>query len=509
MNAILKTVSLILVAVLMVAVLAACGGNPADKGGKDTTPSDTKPSNGRDTIEDTVPTDLNYADRSDNTITFFARNNMDIFKYELCCEELMNDTLYDAIHYRNIDVENRLGVKIKQILQAGAYGPDENAWFEVLSTAVNTNSSDYDGAAIRATKGASLAPQNLYYNLNDVSTQYGDGYLDLEKPWWNQSIVDDCTMYGVLYFLGGDLTVSETYGTHLLWFNKDLFNEKFPEEGFKTLYDYVDDGTWTIDKMANYVSQVWDDVNTSGVVDDGDTVGFKYWHAKHRAQMDSWLYAMDIDVLERDAYGDYSVADFGSRLIPAFELVEGMYHGEGAMINPTGAPAEDLTSFRAGNVLFILESIGGGVHYRSCAFNYGCLPMPKFNAEQEEYGNGMWTTSSLMVLLSNLSPERAKMVSAVLELMAAESYKQVTPVYYSKVITGHYSKDEADARMFDIALATCRYGFETIYGSAMDKSIVSFFQALDSDVQQTIDSKSKDVWPTKLQTLLEGLEEIS
>ena len=508
MNAILKTVSLILVAVLMVAVLAACGGNPADTGGKDTTPSDTKPSNGRDTIADTVPTDLNYADRSDNTITFFARNNMDIFKYELCCEELMNDTLYDAVHYRNIDVENRLGVKIQHVLQDGAWG-NRVAWFEVLSTAVNTNSSDYDASAIYSTVGATYALQNLYYNLNDVSVQYGDGYLDLEKPWWNQSIIDDCTMYGVLYFVGGDLTVSETYGTHLLWFNKDLFDQKFPEEGFKTLYDYVDNGTWTIARMADYVSQVWDDVNTNGMIDDGDVVGLKYWHDKHRAQMDSWLYAMDIDVLERDAYGDYSVANFASRLIPAFEAVEGMYHGAGALISPSGAPNDELTNFAAGNILFVVGSIGDGEAYRSSTINYGCLPMPKFEAEQEEYGNGMWTYSSLMVILSNLSRERAQMVSAVLEVMGAESYKQVTPVYYSKVITGHYSKDEADARMFDIALATCRYGFETIYGSAMDKSIVSFFQSLDSDVQQTIDSKSKDVWPTKLQTLLEGLEELS
>ena len=509
MNAILKTVSLILVAVLLVAVLAACGGNPADTGGKDTTPSDSKPSNGRDTIEDTVPTDLNYSDRTDNTITFFARNNMEIFKYEICSEELMNDTLYDAIHYRNIDVENRLGVNIQHVLQDGSWA-NRQSWFEVLSTAVNTNSSDYDAAAIYATVGAGYALQNLYYNLNDLSVQYGDGYLDLEKPWWNQSIVNDCTMYGVLYFVGGDLTVSETYGTHLLWFNKDLFDQKFPEEGFSTLYDYVDDGTWTINKMADYVSQVWDDVNTNGVIDDGDVVGLKYWHDKHRAQMDSWLYAMDIDVLERDVYGDYSVANFASRLVPAFELVESMYHGAGALISPSGDPNNEMTNFSAGNTLFVVGAIGDGEAYRSATLNYGCLPMPKFNAEQEEYGNGMWTYSSLMVILSNLTHERAQMVSAVLELLAAESYKQVTPVYYSKVITGHYSKDEADARMFDIALETCRYGFETIYSSAVSgiSSIKGFFQALDSDVQQVIDA-NKEVWPNKLTELLEGLEDLA
>lgn len=449
----------------MVAVLAACGGNPADKGGKDTTPSDTKPSNGRDTIEDTVPADLTYADQSDNTITFFVRNNMEVLAHEICCEELMNDTLYDAIHYRNIDVENRLGVKIRQVAQDGAYGPHA-AWFEVLSTAVNTNSSDYDAAAIYTTYGAPYALQNLYYNLNDVSVQYGDGYLDLEKPWWNQSIVDDCTMYGVLYFLCGDLSVSGTSGAHLMWFNKDLFNQKFPEESFDTLYDYVDEGAWTIGRMSDYVSQVWDDVNSSGAVDDGDVVGFRSVLSTG-AYMDSWNYAMGINMLDRDAYGDYTIANFGARMVPAFEAVKGLYQGEGSLI-ASGSVDEGVTNLSAGNVLFIDGSVADGEKFRASTVNYGCLPMPKYDAAQEEYGNSMWTYTSLMVLLNNLSDDRAKMVSAVLELLAAESYKQVTPVYYSKVITGQYSKDEADARMFDIVLDTTRYSFESVYAQELD-----------------------------------------
>ena len=118
----MKKLFCILFALLFVLSFAACG----DKG-KDTEPADTKPiettkpDNGRDAIADTVPTDLNYANDSSNTVTFFARNNMEIFKYEICSEELMNDTLYDAIHYRNIDVENRLGVKIKAVAQTDEF----------------------------------------------------------------------------------------------------------------------------------------------------------------------------------------------------------------------------------------------------------------------------------------------------------------------------------------------------------------------------------------------------
>lgn len=497
----MKKLVCLLLAIFFVLSLAACGGD-----GPDTTPADTKPTgttpsgNGRDEVADSVPTDLSYAGQSDNTITFFVRDNMEILKYEMCCEELMNDTLYDAIHYRNIDVENRLGVKIKQVSQDGAYA-NYKAWFEVLSTAVNTNSSDYDAAAIYTTYGAPYALQNLYYNLNDVSVQYGDGYLDFEKPWWNQSIVEDCTMYGVLYFLCGDLAVSGTSGAHMIWFNKDLFNQKFPEEGFNTLYDYVDDGTWTISTMTDYVSQVWDDVNSSGTVDDGDVVGFKS-ALYSGAYMDSWNYAMGINMLDEDAYGDYTIANFSSRMVPAFEAVKALYYSEGSLLGGDGA-----TDLGAGNVLFVDGSVSDGEKFRSSTVNYGCLPMPKFDSEQDDYGNSMWTYTSLMVILSNLAPERAKMVSAVLELMAAESYKQVTPVYYSKVITGQYSKDEADARMFDIVLNTTKYSFESVYAQKLD-GIMQLFRSLSADIQNRLDTK-KDVWPTKLQELLESLEDLS
>lgn len=494
-----------LLAALMVVSLVACGGDPVDTEGKDTTPADTKPNNGRDAVEDSVPDDLNYANADNNTVTFFVRNNADAYKYEICCEELLNDTLYDAVHYRNIDVENRLGVKIRQQGQNGSWGERQN-WFGVLMTAVSTNSSDYDAAAMYAAPGAPYALQNLYYNLWDVSTQNG-GYLDLEKPWWNQSLIDDCTIYGSLYFLGGDLTVTGTSATQLVLFNKDLFNQKFPQEGADALYSLVESNMWTIEKMTEYASQVWDDINTNGVIDEGDTVGFKYWPKTEQSAMDAWLYAMDIKVLEKTQYGEYQLADFASRLVPAFELVKKLYQSEGSTFS-NEAKDTNPTNFANGNTLFVVGSVGDGAPLRTSTIKYGILPMPKFNAEQEDYASSVGTYSSLVVILSHLDDERAKMVSAVLELLAAESYKQVTPVYYSKVITGQYSQDEEDARMFDIVLRTAQYKFESIYSSALDASLISFFRNLDADIQGIIDSKSQEAWPTKIQQLMDALAEL-
>ncbi len=500
-----KLLSLFMALVFVVMCLAACGSNPPTETTTGKQPQEEDPSL-RDEVEDSLPKDLNYSADDNNTITFFVRDNMDILKYEICSDSITNDALFDAIHYRNIDVEARLGVHIRQFAQDGQWSVAKT-WFETLATAVNSNSSDFDAAAIYAFYGAPYALQGLYYNLNEVSTQKGDGYIDLEKPWWNQSIIDDCTMYDALYFLCGDISTSATYGTHMLWFNKDLFNEKYPDVGSNALYTLVDKGDWTIDKMTEFVSGVWEDVNMSGEVDDGDVAGLGYWDHDDIAQMVSWNYALGVELLERDVYGDYHIADFAYRAVPANEKVKNLFNGTGVLLGE-GKQADAESKFVSGNIMFRFGEIGNGEQYRAAAINYGILPMPKFDAEQENYGNAMWDYSTLMTILNNVSDDRAKMISAVIELMAAESYKNVTPSYYNKVIKGTYCKDEADARMFTIVLETCEFSFELVYSSAFGKDLTILMRPYQ-DAQKVIDQNKDTVWPTSLEELLRNLEELA
>lgn len=69
MKTILKTISLMLAVLFLVTSLAACGGDTPDgttEGGAATTPTNTAAGD----IPDTVPTDLNYKNDPNNTITF-------------------------------------------------------------------------------------------------------------------------------------------------------------------------------------------------------------------------------------------------------------------------------------------------------------------------------------------------------------------------------------------------------------------------------------------------------
>jgi hypothetical protein len=507
MKSFAKFISLALALLMLAACFAACGDKPEEttkKSEETEAPANTDP---RQQTKDTVPSDLNY---QNETITFFVRDDQEIYKYEISCEELLNDTLFDAIHYRNIDVEGRLGVKIRSIGQSGTYD-DRKAWNETLSTSVLTNSSDYDATTFYISQGSPLAKDGIFYNMMGLDSNSGDGYFNFSKPWWNQTVVDELTVYGTLFFIGGDVTITEISKIFAINFNKDLFEAKFPEERVDTLYQLVRDGEWTVEKMTSYVSEVWDDTNSSGIVDDGDVVGM-YSQATDRGAggMDGWVYAMGLDVTKKNDYGEPEISlVYDPNLVPAYEAVRKLHNRNPGVLLAKGANVSE-TKFENGNVLFGDCLLEGGASLRESNVTYGVLPLPKYNVEQEDYRTTFGNTASALALCSNLSDERAIMLSAVLELLCAESYKQVVPAYYSIVLQGHYAKDQADAEMYDKILSTSVFTFGYAYATASMSDIGSVFRDMtDSyDIQATIDS-NKALWEQNLTDLLTALEAVS
>ena len=510
-----RLLALVLALLMVAACFAACGG---DKTSDTTEPSEggTKPTEqetGRGAIEDGVPESLNFASDKENTVTFLVRNNDQLFEYEVTSEELLNNALYDAIHYRNMDIENRLGVKIKSVGQDGSYSAT-GAWNETLATSVLTNQYEYDGAFIYAAMSSPLVTQGIYLNLMDLTTQNG-GYINLDKPWWNQTALDELSYAGSLYFLGGDIAVSEIAKGICLFFNKDLFAEKFPDEQVAGLYQLVRDGKWTIDKMTEYVDAVWDDVNNNGAIDMGDTCGYLGSGDQGDGTMDAWTYAMGLHITEKDAYGEPQYSMYlDPELTPKWEAVYRLSVGSRGVVHhnyiSSGTTMPEATSIGAGNLLFFMNYLDYGEDLRSTSANFGVLPLPKYNEEQDDYITTFWDGSSLLVATSNLKPERYGMVSATLELMAAESYKEVTPTYFTKVLQGLYSKDEPDAEMFDIITGSYTMDFGLVYSSkSLGLPGVLFRRvfAKNWDLTNFI-SKNSETWETKLGELLDALLEL-
>ena len=485
-----KLMCLALALIMTVACFAACGGN-----GDDTTlptASGVKDETGRNAVKDTVPTNLNF---NGETVTFFVRDDNEMWKNEIDVEKTTNDTLFDAIYYRNATVEQRLGVTIEQIGQAGTFSVSDS-WNSTLRNCVLTKSGDYEAAAIYASTGSALAVEGLYYNVLDLP------HLNLDQPWWNQTIRDELTLFDTLYYLGGDIVVTQISNGMTLFFNKDLFTELYQTRNID-LYQTVEDGKWTIDFMSELVSNAWIDENSDGVISDGDTVGFKNNATTNGdGGMDAWIPAMGVRLTTIvDGYPELTFYD--EHTVEAFEKVKNLHINNPGSFVVSGAPN---TGFSVGNQLFMRGSLNSGSNLRDMQDDYGVLPLPKFDEEQADYYTTFDNTSSLVVVLSTCTA--TDKVGATLELMGAEAYKQVTPAYFEICLQGKYSDEPQDAAMYDRIIKNFVFNFGFCYSTKSLDGIGSLFRNLTADIAQTYEA-NKIKYETALEDLIDKLDEIS
>ena len=490
MKTVTKLLCLALACVMLLACFASCGNSE-----ETTLPKATGTENsedGRNSVKDTVPTDLDF---KGDDVTFFVRDDNDLWKNEIDVEKTINDTLFDSIYYRNATVEERLGVEIKQIGQPGSYNVSDS-WNSTLRNAVLTKSGDYDAAAIYGSTGSALAVEGLYYNVLDLP------YLNLDQPWWNQSIVDEVTLFDTLYYLAGDICITEISGGLCFFFNKDMMKEFYGSQGID-FYETVREQKWTIDYMSEIVSNVWIDENNDGVISDGDTVGF-YGAASlaDNGNMDCWIPAMGISLTTMvDGYPELTF--YNEHTVEAFEKVQGLYSNNPGTLRANGL---SQTSFKNGNTFFLLGTLNSGSGFRDMQDDYGVLPIPKFDEEQEDYHTTFGNASSLVVVLSTC--QDTEKVGATLELMAAESYKQVTPAYFEICLQGKYSDEPADAEMYDRIIKSFVYSFGFCYSTKSLSGIGSLFRDIDSDIAQKYE-QNKIKYQTSLDELIDKLDEIS
>ena len=481
----------VVIAMLMVVACFASCGNGAETTLPQATGKD-EDNTGRNAVKDTVPTDLNFKGQ---TVTFFVRDDNDLTNNEMDVEKTTNNTLFDAVYYRNTTVEDRLGVEIKQIAQSCPYTNVE-PWNTTLRNAVLTKSGDYDSAAIYGSQSSPLAVEGLYYNVLDLP------YVNLDQPWWNQTIREELTLFDTLYFLAGDICVSEIAQGLCFFYNKDMFNEFFGSQGID-IYQVVEDQKWTVDYMTNLVSNVWVDENNDGIISDGDVVGLSGGaNMSGSGYMDCWVPAMGIRLTTMvDGYPELTF--YNEHTVEAYEKVQRLY-----INNPGTLRADGLsqTSFLNGNQMFNMSIFNSGEGFRNMQDDYGVLPIPKFDEEQDDYHSAFHNSASLLVVLSTC--QETEKVGATLELMAAESYKQVTPAYFEICLQGKYSDEPEDAEMYDRIINSFVYTFGFCYSTKSLAGIGSLFRDIDADIAQRYE-QNKIKYQTSLDELIDKLDEIS
>ena len=140
----MKKAKQLISALLLISLLAAvsCGGGDGEKANDDTTISDDTTTAGQETtVQDSLPSDLNYGGE-----TFTMLVNGSVGAPEFFVDEQDGDVVNDAIYDRNARVSERLNVNFKFIEEPGAFN-ERKTFAQRVSQSVLANDSTYDAVA--------------------------------------------------------------------------------------------------------------------------------------------------------------------------------------------------------------------------------------------------------------------------------------------------------------------------------------------------------------------------
>lgn len=492
-----QLLALFLALIMIMTALVSCNGESKDT---ETTPPSVEdtdaPASDSEPAETEIMDDLgdvNFANVTNPIVTFFVRTG---YESEVWVEELTDDPVNDASYWRTQAVQERLGVTVNQINQSGAYSAREE-WNATLRNAVQTETHDFDAAMFYAATASPLAIEGCYLNLLDQDM------LSLQKPWWNQSITKEATVYGSLFFASGSIALSQLKVANVLFYNKDIYDEHFSSSGRKDIYQVVRDGEWTIDYLHDLTASVWIDADSNGEPSSGDTVGWGGAAGSASGAMDSWVYALGCDITKIDeSIGEPVLTYYNEHSVKAHDrLIKFYKENTGAFVKNVQAKDVGESTFINGKVMMQLATFNAGGTYNDADFRYGVLPLPKYDLAQEKYRSISEVTSSMVAMLTTVEDERADMIAATIELTAAEAYKQVKPVYVEVILKSQNANAPDDAEMVDLILDSMVYSFGWVFMTKIGKA----FRIVDGSVDLTQDYESnKDQYKALLDTYLDG-----
>ncbi len=433
----MKKISLLMLALLLAlgGLLSAC----SESGTNPETETDAPvPSAAEETAEEPaadepdipepdLPADADFGGAEFNVIY----PDWSLYEHYLSAQELNGEVVNDAMVNRNDAVDERLNVSISFVTKGYI-----DTILEEVRAAVTAGDSTWDMAVTHCINGLQgLLTGRLIYDWNKIP------YVDMTKPYWNESILEQLTIGGVTPFAASDLLIADP---NVIWFNNDIATDLQLEN----LYDLVLGGTWTVDKMTELCDKAIRDLNGDGhmtVKDQYGVMGNDGW------PMISFMYGCDQFVAEF-ADGKPQVA---LQTEKAADIIAKFYklfcEGGRAFLGVN----DRYIPFESNHALFYFMSLSSMEQYRATEVDYGILPFPKYDENQQEYVSLNWTGLQCVPV----SCKSAEMTGMVAEALGYESKKQVLPAYFDYLLDGKIARHEETRQMLDIIFDGSVYDF--------------------------------------------------
>jgi hypothetical protein len=445
-----RLLSLAICAAIFISAIAACG-EKIDDADRDTETAAAEVTAETTTVyrDENIPADLDLGGETIN-IWYFTQCSSSTESFIDMKGEQSGEVVDDALYWRNLSVEEQLNVK----LNFYDCGFDAVMTGTEMRKLIMSDSTDYDLYNIVQWTGASFVTEGLFMNMADAP------YMNIDEPWWATEYIREMGVgKSRIFLLCGDIDIDMIRCIGCMYFNKQLYENYFgnPEDQ----YNQVLDGKWTMDVISQNAVIVYSDLDGDNKVSKTDQFGMML---NNYNNVDVLFYGLGIRVTGRDADGNPELILNNERNFGAMQT----YH---QTVKKTvgvrlGEPLFNTNSFSEGRSLYLVGFLYISEMLRDMTQDYGIIPAPKYNEEQENYCSVVQDIVTLQCIPNNC--RKLEQVSAVLELMAFESYRSVTPAYYEVALKTKYTRDNISSQIIDILHDTAMTDIAYVFADAFN-----------------------------------------
>lgn len=484
-----KLLTLLLVSAMLLGSLASCGEST-------TNADETTPASG-----DTTVTEVEAVEEETELTHGLPEKNFNGADYvglirtsritHFSAEEMTGEALNDSVYERNNTVSEEFGVTLGFVDVEDNSGTFNNT----VSQSIMSQDAAYD--VIAPDYWWATEVNGWFLNLMEME------HLDLTKPWWCIGWNDAATINNMLPGAVGFYTLDMIQNMNMIYFNKNLYDSLgFDAQfGLSGLYDTVRSGDWNYDLFTQMASTAALDLNGDGQMTQGDQFGTLSELQSGRAL----LWSSGLELCYRDDTGALVATLATEKNYDIFSTVLAFYQDT----NTNLYNGDNNAIFIADQALFLMSSIGNAVALRDMESDFGVLPYPKYNPEDESYRNRNFGSSYFAI---PITAKDFEMSAVVLEAQNFYSYRDVRPTYYETILKDKVARDQETAEMLDLVIDTCYIDPFFVYGTnlsfvadkpfnlitAKSDTYASEMQKLEKPVGKQLTKLIEAIQPTEL-----------
>lgn len=443
-----RTLSFCLAALLLGASLASCGGGTGTK--DSTADTDNKTDVSGTETESAEPaytpavTDMGGRD-------FFILSKMEGDESgrwtaeDFKIEEADGDTVNDAIFKRNSLLEESFNCNINNTFSAMG-GLFSYTLYKSISKLIQSGDTTYDFIMPPIQDCAKLAADGMLWDLTMFDT------LHLDEPWWNQVFDEAISIGGKSFYANGDISLTFMRAAYAILFNKTVL----ARYDLENPYQIVTDGNWTIDRLMEMATTAAEDLNGNGHMDSEDNVGMAMLYNSGEA-----FYAATGVRLVTVKDGLLTWTGDSEASVNVMNKIYDIYAKDSVTLNCDKQNLMDATYVKYTNVerganlfssdkaLFLFGTMNNVPSMRDMESDFGILPLPKYDDNQERYYSYVhtWSASAAAIPITAQNPEETALF---MEAAAYYAREIITPAYYETALKTKYARDEESQAMLDL-----------------------------------------------------------